>query len=82
MRSPLRAAVTLPRNGSTLHGKQFLDVVVSDLFDVTKVDYVLSGPGLEGASLRRRLSDQLWLDRRMEHLDSAQRKVHDRGESQ
>jgi hypothetical protein len=49
-RLPLRAAVTLPRNGSTLHGRQFLDVRVSDLFDVTKVDYVLSGPGLEGAT--------------------------------
>ena len=48
--SPLRAAVTLPRNGSTLHGKQFLDVAVSDQFDVTKVDYVLSGPGREGTT--------------------------------
>ena len=47
---PLRAAVNLPRNGSTLHGKQFLDVKVSDLFDITKVDYVLSGPDREGAT--------------------------------
>ncbi len=49
-RSPLRATVTLPHNGSTIHGKQLLDVVVSDVFDVTRVDYVLSGPGIEGAS--------------------------------
>jgi len=49
--SPLRAAVTLPRNGSTLHGRQFLDVAVSTLFDVTKVDYVLSGPGREGTTI-------------------------------
>jgi hypothetical protein len=49
-RVALRAAVTLPRNGSTLHGRQFLDVKVSDLFDVKKVDYVLSGSGLEGVS--------------------------------
>ncbi len=40
--------MTLPRNGSTLHGRQFLDVRVSDLFDVRKVDYVLNGPGLQG----------------------------------
>ncbi len=45
---PLRATVTLPRSGSTLHGRQFLDVAVSTLFDITKVDYVLSGPGREG----------------------------------
>jgi hypothetical protein len=44
-RSPLRAIVTLPRNGSTLHGRQFLDVRVSDLFDIRKVVYVLNGPG-------------------------------------
>ncbi len=49
--SPFRATVTLPSNGSTLHGRQFLDVAVSDQFDVTKVDYLLNGPGLEGASL-------------------------------
>jgi len=48
--SPLRAAVSLPLNGSTVHGKQVLDVVVSDLFNVTKVDYSLSGPGLEGVT--------------------------------
>jgi hypothetical protein len=51
--SPLRAAMTLPPNGSTLHGRRFLDVTVSDQFDVTKVDYLLSGPGLEGVSLGR-----------------------------
>ena len=48
--TPLRASVTLPRNGSTLHGKLFLDVGVSDQFDITKVDYVLSGPGRADAS--------------------------------
>jgi methenyltetrahydromethanopterin cyclohydrolase len=42
--------VTLPRNGSTVHGKQFLDVGVSDQFDVRKVDYLLSGPGREGVN--------------------------------
>jgi hypothetical protein len=47
-RTPLRAVVALPRNGSTLHGKLFLAVAVSDLFDVTKVEYVLSGPDREG----------------------------------
>ena len=47
---PLRAAVTLPHNRSTLHGRLFLDVAVSDEFDVKKVDYVLNGPGLEGVS--------------------------------
>ena len=47
---PLRATVTLPRNGSTVHGKQFLDVGVSDQFDVRKVDYLLSGPGREGVN--------------------------------
>ncbi len=49
--SPLRAAVTLPRNGSTLHGRQYLDVAVSDQFDVRKVVYVLSGPGLEANTI-------------------------------
>ena len=48
--TPLRATVVLPRNGSTLHGRRFLDVTVSDQFDVTKVDYVLSGPGRESAT--------------------------------
>jgi hypothetical protein len=47
-RTPLRAVVTLPRNGSTLHGKLFLGVEVSDFFDVTKVEYVLSGLDREG----------------------------------
>jgi len=48
--SPLRATVTLPRNGSTLRGSLFLDVSVSDQFDIRKVEYVLNGPGLEDAS--------------------------------
>ena len=47
--TPLRAAVTLPSSGSTVHGRQFLDVGVSTQFDVTKVDYVLSGPGRDDA---------------------------------
>lgn len=42
--SRLRAVVTLPAAGSTLHGKQFLDLRISDVFDVTKVDYILDGP--------------------------------------
>lgn len=46
--SPLRATVTLPANGSTLHGKEFLDVAVSDVFDVNKVEYVLTGQGRQG----------------------------------
>ena len=45
--SPIRAVVILPRNGSTVHGKPVLDVVASDWYDVTKVAYVLSGPGRE-----------------------------------
>ena len=49
--TPLRAAVTLPGNGSTLNGKQFLDVRISTQFDVTKVDYVLSGPGREDTTV-------------------------------
>ncbi len=47
--APLHAAFALPRNGSALHGKQVLDVVTSDSYDVTRVDYFLSGPGLAGA---------------------------------
>jgi hypothetical protein len=47
---PPSAVWVLPRKGSTLHGKQFLDVVVRDAYDATKVDYVLSGPGLEGVT--------------------------------
>jgi hypothetical protein len=46
--TPLRAAVILPRNGSILHGRLYLDVGVSDQFDIRKVEYVLSGPGLNG----------------------------------
>jgi len=49
--TPLRASVTLPRNGSTLHGKQILDVGISDQFDVKTVDYILSGPGRQGVPL-------------------------------
>ena len=48
--TPLRATVTLPRNGSTLRGKRYLDVAVSSQFDVTKVNYILSGPGIDSAS--------------------------------
>ncbi len=48
---PPSAAWVTPRKGSTLHGRQFLDIVVNDAYDVTKVDYVLSGPGLEGATI-------------------------------
>jgi hypothetical protein len=44
--APLRAAVLLPRNGSTLHGKQALDVLGSDSYDVTKVEFFGSGPEL------------------------------------
>ena len=47
---PPSAVWVFPRKGSTLHGKQFLDLVVSDAYDVTKVEYVLSGPGLEVAT--------------------------------
>jgi hypothetical protein len=43
---PLRAAVVLPRNGSTVHGRQILDVLGSGSYDVTGVDYFLSGSGL------------------------------------
>ena len=50
---PPSAAWVIPHKGSTLHGKQFLDIVVNDVFDVTKVDYVLSGPGLEGDIIAR-----------------------------
>lgn len=42
---PLRAAVILPRHGSTVHGKQLLDVLGSGSYVITKVDYFLSGPG-------------------------------------
>ena len=49
--SPIRAAVILPRNGSTVRGKQVLDVLASDWYDVTKVDYVLSGPGREDTTV-------------------------------
>ncbi len=48
--SPLRATVTLPRNGSTLHGRVYLDVGVSDQFDVRRVEYVLSGSDLKAVS--------------------------------
>jgi hypothetical protein len=43
---PLRAAVILPRNGSTVDGRQILDVLGSGSYDVTRVDYFLSGSGL------------------------------------
>ena len=44
---PLRVAgVVLPRNGSTVHGRQILDVLGSGSYDVTRVDYFLSGSGL------------------------------------
>ena len=62
--APLRAAVTLPLNGSTLYGKQFLDVGVSDQFDVTKVHYVLSGPSREGVTFATGyLSKYGWIGR-------------------
>jgi hypothetical protein len=48
---PLTATVVLPPNGSTLHGKRYLDVAVSDPFDVTRVDYALSGPGGDSATI-------------------------------
>lgn len=44
--SPLRASVAIPRSGSTLRGAQLLNAVVSDEFDVTSVDYYMSGSGL------------------------------------
>ena len=44
--SPLRAVVFLPRSGSTVHGKQILDVWGSGSYDLTRVEYLLSGPGL------------------------------------
>ena len=48
--APPRVALALPHNGATLQGKQVLDVVlISDPYDVRKVVYVLSGPGLDGA---------------------------------
>jgi hypothetical protein len=40
-----RAVVAVPRNDSILHGKQLIDVVVTDSYDVTRVDYFVSGPG-------------------------------------
>ena len=43
--------MVLPPNGSTLHGKRYLDVAVSDPFDVTRVDYALSGPGGDSATI-------------------------------
>jgi hypothetical protein len=49
--TPLRATVTLPRNGSTLHGIEYLDVAISDQFDVKKVDYILSGSGIEARTI-------------------------------
>jgi hypothetical protein len=51
--TPLRAAVILPRNGSRLHGRLYLDVSVSDQFDIRKVEYVLSGPGFDGVSFAK-----------------------------
>ena len=48
--SPLRAAMVLPGNGSTLHGKRLLDVVGSDSYHITRVDYFLSGHGFVGVS--------------------------------
>jgi hypothetical protein len=51
--TPLRAAVILPRNGSILHGRLYLDVSVSDQFDIRKVEYVLSGPGIDGISFAK-----------------------------
>ncbi|HXW79782.1 MAG TPA: hypothetical protein VEJ84_09790 [Acidimicrobiales bacterium] len=49
--APLRAAMILPRNGFTLHAKQLLDVIVTDSYDVTSVNYFLSGPGMAKASI-------------------------------
>ncbi len=43
---PTRASVILPHDGSTVHGKQVLDVSTSGPYDITRVDYFLSGPGL------------------------------------
>jgi hypothetical protein len=48
---PLRATISLPPNGSTLQGKRVLDLSVSDLFDITKVVYLVSGPGGEGVTI-------------------------------
>jgi hypothetical protein len=42
--------LVLPRNDSILHGNQVLDVVVADSYDVTRVAYFVSGPGLAEAS--------------------------------
>ena len=62
--TPLRATVTLPSSGSTVHGRQYLDVGVSTQFDVTKVDYVLSGPGRDDAVFAvGRQSKYGWLGR-------------------
>ena len=47
---PLRAAVAIPQNRSTVHGEQLLDVLGSGSYDVTRVDFSLSGPGLARAS--------------------------------
>jgi hypothetical protein len=44
--APLRATVILPRNGSTVRGRQTLLVLGSGSYDVSKVDYFLSGSGL------------------------------------
>ncbi len=61
---PLTATVALPQNGSMLHGRQVLDVAVSDLFDVTRVDFVLSGPGGEAATVAvRHRSNYGWIGR-------------------
>jgi hypothetical protein len=59
---PLRATVIIPRNGSTVHGKQLLDVLGSGSYDITRVDYNVSGPGRTSASLERGASTKYgWL---------------------
>jgi len=48
---PPHATVVKPGNGSTLRGRQFLDVTVQDPFDVTRVEFLLSGEGRQGTPL-------------------------------
>ena len=48
---PPHATIVKPGNGSTLRGRQLLDVIVSDSFDVTKVEYLLSGEGRQATPL-------------------------------
>jgi hypothetical protein len=45
---PPHAELVLPRNHSTLHGKQILGVIVMDSYDITRVDFFVTGTGYPG----------------------------------